>query len=63
MRHRTPVTAEQLLAALEHTNGDVEAAAEYLRSVGITVSGRTFYRRMAEYGIKPRVQYEVADAA
>lgn len=56
MRPRTPLTAEQIVAALEGAEGDVEAAARILR-----VSGRTLYRRMAEYGIKPRVRYVLGE--
>ena len=57
MRPRTPITAEQIVKALATTKGDVEAAASLLN-----VSGRTLYRRMAEYGIKPQVRYELEAA-
>lgn len=58
MRPRTPITAEQIITALERSSGDVGAAAALLK-----VSGRTLYRRMAEFGIKPHVRYQIGEAA
>lgn len=58
MRTRKPISREALLAALENADHDVDEAAK-----SFDVSGRTLRRRMAEYGIKPRVRYEVAEAA
>jgi translation elongation factor EF-Ts len=63
MRPRTPITAEQIVWALDYSQGNVEVAVELLRSKGIVVSGRTLRRRMADYGIKSRVSYETGDAA
>ena len=58
MRPRTHISTDRILAALDAHQGNVEAAA-----VELGVSSRTLYRRMAEYGIKPRVRYEAAEAA
>ena len=58
MRPRTPLTAEQIIAALERSGGDVDAAAVLLET-----SARTLYRRMDEYGIKRQRRYEQAPAA
>jgi transcriptional regulator of acetoin/glycerol metabolism len=55
MRTRAPLTAAQILEALERAGGDLPAAA---RELG--VSDRTLYRRMAEYGIRARLRYEPA---
>jgi translation elongation factor EF-Ts len=62
MRPRTPVTPEQIVAALDFSQGDIEAAAAQLRTKGVEVSGRTLRRRMAEFGIKARVSYEAEQA-
>lgn len=59
MRPRTPLTREQILAALDAANHDVErAATEFLG-----VSGRTLYRRMAEFDIGKPDRYEPRKAA
>ena len=58
MRRRKPITRDQVLAALDSADHDVEAAARVLE-----VSGRTLYRRMAELGIKRSDRYEAATAA
>ena len=58
MRPRTPITREQILAALDASDHDVDGAAARLG-----VSGRTLYRRMAELGIKKSDRYEAAEAA
>ena len=58
MRTRKPITREQILAALDHADHDVDRAAELLE-----VSGRTLYRRMAELGVKRSDRYEAAQAA
>ena len=58
MRTRKPISREALLAALVAAEHDVDEAAK-----SFEVSGRTLRRRMAEYGIKPRVRYEAAEAA
>lgn len=58
MRPRTPITADQIVAALRESGNDVEAAAALL-----DVSSRTLYRRMAEYGIKRPDRYELGEAA
>lgn len=63
MRPRTPITIDQVVTALNYSQGDIEVAADLLRTMGVPVSGRTLRRRIAEYGIKPRIQYEAADAA
>ncbi len=55
MRTRQPISREELMAALVAAEHDVERAAQTF-----DVSGRTLRRRMAEYGIKPRVRYEHA---
>lgn len=57
MRTRIPITPEQVTEALNAADGDVEAAADRLG-----VSARTLRRRIREYGLKPRVQYEAAVA-
>lgn len=58
MRTRKPLSREQILSALEATGHKVEEAGALLG-----VSGRTLRRRMAEYGMKPRVRYELEEAA
>ena len=64
MRTRKPITRDQILAALEAGQHDVESAAVVLsRELGESVSGRTLYRRMAELGIKRSDRYEAAQAA
>lgn len=58
MRTRFPLTAQEIVDALRHCNGDVEAAAQYL-----DISTRTLYRRMAEFGIRARISYEPVSPA
>lgn len=58
MRTRKPISRDEILAALDATDHDVESAAVLLE-----VSGRTLYRRMAEYDIKARPRYEHTAAA
>ena len=58
MRHRKPITRDQILSALDACDHDVDAAAKALE-----VSGRTLYRRMAELGVKRSDRYEAARAA
>ncbi len=59
MRPRTPITAEEILGTLSICRGNLREAADML-----AISERTLYRRMAEFGIKPKVSYErVAGAA
>ena len=58
MRPRTPIARDQILAALDATDHDVDGAAALLQ-----VSARTLYRRMAELGIKKSDRYEAAEAA
>jgi transcriptional regulator of acetoin/glycerol metabolism len=57
MRTRRPISAIDILRALEASKGHVAEAAKRLE-----VSDRTLYRRMAEFGIKSRLDYRV-DAA
>ena len=57
MRTRRPISAIDILRSLEACKGDVDKAAAQLG-----VSARTLYRRMAEFGIKSRLDYRV-DAA
>jgi len=47
MRTRLPLTPQEIVDALRHCNGDIEAAARDL-----DISSRTLYRRMAEFGIR-----------
>ena len=58
MRPRTPITREQILAALDASDHDVDSAAALLQ-----VSGRTLYRRMRDMGIRKSDRYEAAEAA
>ena len=58
MRRRKPITRDEILAALDASDHDVDAAAKALE-----VSGRTLYRRMAELGVKRSDRYEAARAA
>jgi len=58
MRTRTPITAQEILGTLSVCRGNLREAADLLG-----VSERTLYRRMAEFGIKPKRTYEQADAA
>jgi transcriptional regulator of acetoin/glycerol metabolism len=53
MRPRTPITAEEILGTLSVSRGNLREAADLLG-----ISERTLYRRMAEFGIKPRRSYE-----
>lgn len=52
MRTRIPITAAEVLGALERSEWDVKAAARAL-----DVNERTLYRRMRDYGIKRTVRY------
>lgn len=54
MRTRTPISEADILAALRQCDWELRAAAHEL-----DISVRTLYRRMAEYGIRGRVQYEL----
>lgn len=58
MRTRIKLEADEIVATLKQTQGDVEQAAELL-----DVSARTLYRRMRDYGIRARVQYDVEGEA
>ena len=58
MRTRIPITAEEVLEALERAQWDVKAAASAL-----DVNERTLYRRMRDYGIKRRIRYGTGEAA
>ncbi len=58
VRSRTPITAEEILGTLNVCRGNLREAADMLG-----ISERTLYRRMAEYGIKPRRSYERVEAA
>jgi DNA-binding NtrC family response regulator len=58
MRTKTPITAEEILGTLSVCKGDLRQAADMLG-----ISERTLYRRMAEYGIKVRRNYERVEAA
>lgn len=58
MRTRTDLTAEEILGTLSVCKGNVAQAADLLN-----VSERTLYRRMVEFGIKPRRSYERVEAA
>lgn len=51
------------MTALDYAQGNVEVAAELLRTMGVEVSGRTLRRRMTEFGIKARISYEAGQAA
>lgn len=53
MRTRKPIPSDAILRALEAVDQDVDEAAKVFE-----VSARTLRRRMAEYGIKPRLRYE-----
>lgn len=57
MRTRTPVTAEEILGTLSVCRGNLREAADLLN-----ISERTLYRRMAEFGIKVRRNYERVEA-
>lgn len=64
MRRRKQITPEQILAALEASDHDVEAAAALIRAeIGESFSSRTLRRRMADYGITRSGRYEAARAA
>jgi transcriptional regulator of acetoin/glycerol metabolism len=58
MRTPIPITAEQVTEALNAANGDTGEAADRLG-----VSEKTLKRRIKKFGLKPRVRYEVAEAA
>lgn len=58
MRTPIPLTPEQVKQALNDANGDTAAAAQALG-----VSEKTLKRRIKKFALKPRVRYEVAEAA
>lgn len=53
MRTRIPIESEQIVAALNESNGDMKAAARLLE-----ISDRTLYRRMADFGIRAKVEFQ-----
>lgn len=64
MRTRKPITRDAILAALDEAGHDVEAAAVVVsRELGQSVSGRTLYRRMREYGIQRTDRYVLEEEA
>lgn len=58
-------TAERdaILSALNDANGDFEVAAMLLKERWGPMSTRTLYRRIEAYQLRPRVIYEVREAA
>ena len=63
MRTRVPITAEQIVRALNAADGDLKVAVALVNAeTGWPVSERTLRRRMADYGIKPTVRYQVKAA-
>jgi transcriptional regulator with GAF, ATPase, and Fis domain len=58
MPTRKQLTKDEILAALDEWEHDIQATAAALGH-----SERTLQRRMAELGIRARIRYEAAEAA
>lgn len=64
MRTRVPITAKQIVDALNASDGDLTAAVKLInKATGWPVSERTVRRRMADFGIKSSVRYRVSKVA
>ena len=63
MTPRDKAERDAIVSALNDSNGDFEVAAMLLKERWGPMSVRTLYRRIEAYQLRPRVTYEVKDAA